>query len=295
MEATQKRSRKAAAAAEMSKSLERSCGHVCFAGVRGEGKDRGLIRLDEGQDQIGEMDWEYFVGPTGVDLYRARVCQKVVDLEFMGAAKYGKVKGRENMMAAGGINNFGGTGVRCVEDFCRDMRCPIPGETRDKKNAWQKRVDGLNRAAHLKRYGTDLGQAPGSTDTGGSKMKGKNGLSLAENWSNFFAENERLAKEGKALTDDQLKAKMYEQFPGKKGKTTIERVSMMRSIYNSGKSVFEKFGAAGTPKRPKSARYDDGKTAIVGRGPQKKGEKKAAKKTAKTPRKKIVIKKMSKK
>lgn len=275
-----KRSRKAAAAAEKTKPLDRSTGHVCFAGVRGEGKDRGLVRLDEGTDQIGEMDWEYFTGPTGLALYRARVCQKVVELEFSGAAKYGKVPGRENMRAAGGINNFGGSGVQCVVDFCREMRCQIPGETRDKKNKYEARFDDARRAVLIQRYGADLGRAPGST-TGETKMKGKNGMSLAENWAIVFATNEEAAKSGKALTDDQLKAKMYEQFPNKKGKTTIERVSMLRSIYNSGKSIFAKYGAAGTPKRPKSHRYDDGKTPAGVRG-QHKPKKDAAPAPAKS-------------
>lgn len=111
-------------------------------------------------------------------------------------------------------------------------------------------------------------------------MKGKNGLTLGENWSELFAANEKLAKKGKALTDGKLKKEMYRQFPNKKGVTTIERVSMMRSIYNKGTSVFAKAGAAGSRGRPTSFRYDDGKTAIAGRGSGKRTATKAKKKTA---------------
>lgn len=102
-------------------------------------------------------------------------------------------------------------------------------------------------------------------------MKGLNGKSVARNWADLLELNEKLAKRGKALTDDQLKEKMYAQFPSSRGRTTVERVMMVRSDYNAGRGMFS--GMAGVPAVA-SNKYEDGRTPIPKR-PYRRGKKNA--------------------
>lgn len=86
-------------------------------------------------------------------------------------------------------------------------------------------------------------------------MYGRNGKSLGQTWNDLLIENETVQ-----LTDDQLKSKVYEAFPDSHGKTTVERVGMIRSDYNAGRGLFNKFGPAGSsPARPRSLCYGKGK------------------------------------
>lgn len=65
-------------------------------------------------------------------------------------------------------------------------------------------------------------------------------------WANLLHENEQVKKSGKKpMTDEQLKAKMIKLFPDKAEKSTITRVSMVRSCYNKGTNMFKKLGPAG--------------------------------------------------
>ena len=65
-------------------------------------------------------------------------------------------------------------------------------------------------------------------------------------WANLLNENEQIKKSGKKpMTDEQLKAKMIKLFPDKAEKSTITRVSMVRSCYNKGTNMFKKLGPAG--------------------------------------------------
>lgn len=109
-------------------------------------------------------------------------------------------------------------------------------------------------------------------------MYGTNGKSLGETWNELFIENEGLAKEGKALTDDQLKEKVYESFPNSRGKTTIERVGMIRSDYNAGRGLFKKFGAAGSSEdRPRSNKHTGASGAKKKRRSRKQAKQRAKK------------------
>ncbi len=83
------------------------------------------------------------------------------------------------------------------------------------------------------------------------------GPRLNEAWSTLLAENEARKKSGKTpWTDVELTERITKQFPDKKGKTTLTRVSMIRSIYNKGTNLFEKFGPAGKGGRPMSHPYN---------------------------------------
>ncbi len=85
-------------------------------------------------------------------------------------------------------------------------------------------------------------------------------LYLKEAWTKLLAQNER-AKKGERLTDAQLTQEMTKLFPDRKGKTTLTRVNMIRSIYNKGSSMFESLG----PAAVKSRRFDKNGDVIEGR------------------------------
>ena len=54
---------------------------------------------------------------------------------------------------------------------------------------------------------------------------------LYEAWEEVFVRNEKAKKK---LTDPELRDKIIEQFPDKAEKSTVTRVSMVRSNYNTG-------------------------------------------------------------
>jgi hypothetical protein len=135
----------------------------------------------------------------------------------------------------------------------------------------------------------------------------KSGLSVKETWAKYLIENEHLAKNGKRpLTDEQLIAKMQEEFPSKRDATTITRCTMVRGVYNKGTNMFAADGPSGVAGRPTSRRYDAAGNAVAARGrlgedglpaaTKPKAEpkaKKTAKKIAKKTTKKVVRKKVA--
>lgn len=268
----QKRSRKEAAAAVAEggkpKLNARSDNHVCFKGVRLVGTNRSeyerVPQGEETEDDLRPNDHEFFVGPSGTTLYRAELSAPVTRRKLWGEEKHGEVLAREPAQIIW-------SGLTLIEDFCQEMRVPMPGVCRDRKNDRDARNAAASKTKREGRAGGPRQPAEG----GGKAMKSKNGKTMGAEWSDRFAENEAAAKNGKALTDEQLKDAMYKAFPeAKKGVTTIERVSMQRSCYNAGTAQFKSFGPAGTPKRPKSSRYEDGRTPTSGR---KKADKPAKK------------------
>lgn len=78
-------------------------------------------------------------------------------------------------------------------------------------------------------------------------------VKLGEAWREEFIANEHRAKKGeKPLTDDQLAERMAKRFPAKAKRSTILRVSGMRSFCNRGTNLFKRFG----PCRPQSNGYN---------------------------------------
>lgn len=288
-----KRSRKAAKAVssnkEPHKPSDRSDNHVCFKGSRSD-----YEKLND--DEVSKIDDEFFVNPSGTILYRACAGNEVISQVLYGSKSHGEVAAREFPTAIV-------CGIDHIVAFCKENRVSAPGPTRDKRNEQEAKKKLAAKKALIRTGRFEDGPRQSSAEGGQSTMpKSTNGNTIGGEWSNLFIENAKLAKDGKALTDSQLRAAMYEAFPDKEhGITTIERVSMQRSCYNNGTAQFKKFGASGTKNRPASHRYDDGSTPVAGRGRGKKTDvvtKKAAKKTEKKNSKKsakISSKKSSKK
>lgn len=111
------------------------------------------------------------------------------------------------------------------------------------------------------------------------------GKRVNQAWADLFAENEARVKAGdKPWTDDQLRERMQKAFPDKAEKSTIVRVSMVRSVYNKGTNMFKKFGPAGAKGRPVSKCYNPDGSEGRNAGPKitkKAGAKPTAKPTAK--------------
>lgn len=85
-------------------------------------------------------------------------------------------------------------------------------------------------------------------------MFGRNGKTLGDTWSEILIANERRDEDSK-LTDEQLKQEILKHFPAHGSKSTVQRMSMIRSDYNAGRGLFKNHGAAGTRKRPRSFKY----------------------------------------
>lgn len=103
-------------------------------------------------------------------------------------------------------------------------------------------------------------------------MKGiLTGLSQLDHWEKLFKENEEAhAEGGQPLTDEELAQAMLEEFPNAKGsKSSLTRVSMYRSNYNTASHMFD---GREQPKvesktRPWSFRYlEDGTRVMPTRG-----------------------------
>ncbi len=111
---------------------------------------------------------------------------------------------------------------------------------------------------------------------------------LNEAWAGLFAENEIRVKSGKTpWTDIELTERMTKLFPGRAGKTTITRVSMIRSIYNKGTNLFEKFGPSGKAGRVVSHPYNpEPRKQEQGKAKKSKAKPKAE---APAPKKKLVL------
>lgn len=132
------------------------------------------------------------------------------------------------------------TGADQVAEFCRRMQVSVPQAT---ARLAQSRVTAVE---------TNGGQRP----AGVRAMKGKNGKSVLQTWSDLFAENEGRAKAGeKPWTDEQLTQRMEKEFPESAGKSTMTRVRMFRAHYNTGTHSFKKIGSAADNKLPKSHQY----------------------------------------
>lgn len=95
---------------------------------------------------------------------------------------------------------------------------------------------------------------------------------LYEAWNNLLIKNEKASKKNK-LTDEQLYEAMAELFPDKADKTTLTRVSMVRSCYNKGTNMFAKLGAPDGDERPISTSYDADGNVLEART-RKRGPKK---------------------
>lgn len=106
-------------------------------------------------------------------------------------------------------------------------------------------------------------------------MKGKKGRTVTDAWEFLLIANEAAAKRGKAMSDDELKAKMYAEFPKPDGRkvSTIERVRMVRMDYNAGRGMFAGRGPAGRKARPASFKYTDGRTPVEDRAYKRRGSK----------------------
>lgn len=259
----------------------RSVGHAGFYGTRVKkiGKEKQTVtgRID-GDPEDGDV--EYFVGPTGLEVYVADVTKPIALVELWPKAKNEAARKALVRIDAVRLNV---SGVDGVIEFMRQRRLPIPRETRAVADRYQAKFDAARRVADERKgiRRSEPGLQQGSPGDGKSraelmnmKNRSKDGKSIAECWSEHFIENEKLAKSGKALTDAQLVAKMRAQFVDKKGSQSIERCDIARREYNGGKYKFEKLGPAGKPGRPISNKYEDGKTPVT---ESDKKEKKAAK------------------
>lgn len=125
----------------------------------------------------------------------------------------------------------------------------------------------------------------------------KNTKKLYEVWEEVLITNEAAKKK---LTDAKLIEKMEKMFPEKAGKSTIVRVSMVRSNYNTGTGMFSMRSKAGTKKRPTSFGYAaNGDVVKPGRKPNSKPvmskSKPVAKSATKSATKKATGKKVAKK
>lgn len=116
-------------------------------------------------------------------------------------------------------------------------------------------MHGLNQATRIHNPACETsstsftGEHPMSTPSKRPKLN--------QAWADLFAENEARVKAGdKPWTDDQLRERMQKEFPDKAEKSTIVRVSMVRSVYNKGTNMFKKHGPAGAKGRPVSKCYN---------------------------------------
>ena len=99
-------------------------------------------------------------------------------------------------------------------------------------------------------------------------------VKVNEAWNDLLVKNEQVSK-AKKMTDDDLYNAMCELFPDKADKTTLTRVSMVRSCYNKGTNMFSKYGPPDGDERPTSFPYDEDGNALEARtrkSPKKKAE-----------------------
>lgn len=261
------------------KALPKSAGHVCFAAYEG---DKGqLVAIPEERAQRIKGHWEFFVSSNGKFLCKAATDADIKPLselkdQLSGLQFDGPVRSGLMLVQSGPWE---------TSQSCRRLGVPIPANTQAALKE-REEVDDMAKKKAAKKSGktTEPKRDVGTTS----------GVGLAETWAQLLIENEQASKKNK-MTDEQLVARMEKEFPAKKGKSTLTRVSMVRGCFNKGTNMFKSAGAAGVSGRPKSNRYgEDGEAYVRPKKERGKGkgkpaaESKSSKKTAKKSTKKKV-------
>lgn len=223
----------------------KSAHHVCFARRLADGSVVAIAAEAAKPD-----DFEFFTNKLAGAMWRARISDKLrlVKRPFWGWVRY--VPSTEVVT----------TGAYRIKDACAQLGCAANAEVLDAIARWEQHVaDNYVTGNSTEVWHAGLAARRAGKASGSMAKSKTGGMTLSDAWAALLIENEALAAKrgGKPLTDEQLVTAMEKEFPDKKGKSTLTRVSMVRGCYNKGTNMFAKGGKAGTAARPTSFRYDE--------------------------------------
>lgn len=258
---------------------QKSDKHLCWAALEMRSGSMALVAVTDTENRKPTETYEFFYrmhGPNGntPTVFKAQASDPVTTDP---TSKWTAGKARHGAWAVT-------HGAYLTQQMLNRLGCAIPLEIRDASEPEnpQTNYDGL----------TQIHQTAGRKPKMAAASKTK-GASVTAAWEALLMENEKAAKKNKK-TDAQLIAAMEAEFPDKKGKSTLTRVSMIRGCYNQGTNLFaSRYEGikANDNNRPISRSYDENGDVIANPRSQGRAVKALKTGTPAGPAKKKIAKK----